>query len=95
MDKIFYTDEFKDVINETMLFFKDKPLACTQMSCLLLGELEKFFENYDWNIKTGNVFYNNDSLFKQDFSLNEISKNINKSWGGHCWIEMNNKYVWK
>jgi len=97
MDDIFQDQKFKNVCSDILKYFKNKPFLCTFMSAALLSNLERIFLDRSFKITTGDLLYKDCILFQQniDLNLHMSGENnvINTEWDGHCWVELDNKYI--
>lgn len=74
-----------------------QPFCCLGLSAMLYAELEKV--HLKPKLVAGSLSYKNELLFKMDYSLiSEISSNkssnvISREFGGHAWIELENRII--
>ncbi len=82
--------------NNILIITPNEPFLCLQMSSMLYAMLK---DNYNLSPKIiiGNLYFKNECLFKQDYSLNKkignCSQTIKDNWSGHCWIELDDKII--
>mgnify|MGYP001119265674 CR=1 FL=1 len=97
MEILFNADGFKRATNHVLSIYKPNPFLCTFMSASLLELLEIEFPERTFNIKTGDLYFCSECLFKQDFDLNSQTAThhdeIIANWEGHCWVELENRYI--
>jgi len=85
---------FVKAIRDTSTAFPYDPFLCLPMSCCLLATLEHDCPEYKLAVKTGNLFYKNHIVFKQECDLNNLpQQDINMSWDGHAWLEINDQFI--
>lgn len=75
-------ESVKEVLSNIPL----KPFFCLPLSAGLYMIL-KDREGFDVRIVTGNLFYKNEILFKQDFSIESVTNEQYTDWEGHAWVE--------
>ena len=86
--------KFMNSVRSTLSVFPQEPFLCLPMSCCLLGHIEHECPQYKLAVKTGDLFYKNHLIFKQDFDLNGLApEDIDTSWGGHAWVEVNDQFI--
>lgn len=86
--------KFINAVKSILSVFPHKPFLCLPMSCCLLSLLEQSCPEYSLAVKTGNLFYKNHIVFKQELDLNTLpQKNLNTSWDGHAWLEIDNQFI--
>lgn len=97
MDEIFQDERFKKTCTDILKLYKNRPFLCTFMSVSFLAALEHDFPDRAFNVKTGDLFYKMDLLFKQEYDLNsrvaDSVKEIRAEWDGHCWVELDDRYI--
>lgn len=64
-----------------------KPFLCLPMTALLYANL-KDRHNFYGRMITGNLKFNEQYLFKQDFDIPTSSDKMLQSWSGHAWYEI-------
>lgn len=64
-----------------------KPFLCLPMSAAFYAMLK---DNHGIEAKliTGNLLFEEQYIFKQDFSINKIDSEKFKEWSGHAWVEI-------
>lgn len=78
----------KNVSMDILRIAPQEPFLCVPMSAMLYAIL-KDKHNIDAKIITGDLSYNGQIIFKQDFSIAEANgKNIIQEWAGHSWVEI-------
>lgn len=83
-----------NAVRNTLSVFPHEPFLCLPMSCCLLASLEHDCPEYSLAVKTGNLLYKNHIVFKQECDLNSLpQQNINTSWDGHAWLEINDQFI--
>jgi hypothetical protein len=65
---------------------EDKPFLCLPLSALLYATLK---DEHKLNPKliTGNLLFEDEFIFKQDFSLYKADETF-KKWSGHAWVQI-------
>ena len=96
MDENIFIDQLKEIISVLRKdFFIQRPFLCLQLSCLAYDMLQKYLPKYTFEVKSGNLRYKQNILFKQDFKwsdFNDVS-GVKNDKEFHAWVEINNQYI--
>lgn len=85
---------FMNAVQTTIASFPNKPFLCLPMSCCLLGYLERFCPEYNLAVKTGDLFFKDHLILKQNFDMNRLAdEDIDIAWEGHAWLEVNDQFI--
>lgn len=76
-----------EIIRSILTAIPYRPFLCLPMSATLYAIL-KDNHNVDAKIVTGDLLYNNDYIFKHDFSILNAKNNTYQEWSGHAWVEI-------
>ena len=98
MDTIFNDSNFRTIIGMLRTdYFIQRPFLCLPLSCSLYDMLKKTYPNRNFEIKSGNLSYKGNMIFKQDFKWAQYKKdnpaNINNNEEFHCWVELDDRYI--
>jgi hypothetical protein len=77
----------RTVVEEVLNKIPRKPRLCVPISAVLYAILKDDFD-VDAKLVTGDLSYDGESIFKQDFSIINAQPNTLQLWGGHAWVEI-------
>lgn len=80
-------DLLKNAVTEVLGNTPNRPFTCLPMSAILYAILKDNL-GIEAKVTTGNLLYNGQHLFKQDFSITEAKDNELQYWTGHAWVEV-------
>ncbi len=66
-----------------------RPFLCLPMSATLYAILKDNYGIYS-KLVTGDLYFKDQIIFKQDFSISKAKPNILQYWSGHSWVEIEN-----
>lgn len=64
-----------------------RPFLCLPLSAALYAFL-KDRHNIDSKIVTGNLYFEDKCIFKQDYKISEATDGVFREWAGHAWVEI-------
>jgi hypothetical protein len=76
----------QSAVQEVLILMPLKPFLCLPMSVMLHIRLKD--NNIESKVATGDLSYNNQIIFKQDFSIKENLNDAPQEWRGHAWVEI-------
>ena len=85
MDKTLLTNVIREILQNT----PHRPFLSLPMAALLYAILK---DNHHQKslLVTGDLLYEDEVIFKQDFSLAKAKHNEFQDWSGHAWVEIDN-----
>jgi hypothetical protein len=63
---------------------------CKTSATVVLYAILKDNYHVDARLVTGNLYFKDQYIFKQDFSIAGTQKDRLQEWGGHAWVEVEN-----
>ena len=84
--------KLEEIIKDILKEFPNKPFLCLPLSARLYAVL-KNCHKIESNFVTGNLLYEGDYIFKQNFSIENTPTEKLKLWKGHAWIELSNQII--
>ena len=81
-----------EIIKDILKNLPNKPFLCLPLSATLYAIL-KDHHKIESNFVTGNLLYEGDYIFKQDFSVESTPTEKRQLWAGHAWIELSNQII--
>ncbi len=84
--------QLNQLVTEILQNVENKPFLCLPMSALLYANL---IDRYKVKSKlvTGNLLFEGQFIFKQDFSVNSVVTETYTEWSGHAWIDINGMII--
>ncbi|MBI2274730.1 MAG: hypothetical protein HYU70_13105 [Bacteroidetes bacterium] len=73
-------------VKEVLANIPYRPFFCLPLSAILYIILRDR-QKMDVRMVTGNLYYGDDILFKQDFAVESVRDGKFVSWAGHAWVE--------
>ena len=83
---------FEVIKNEAIEVLKNipsRPFLCLPMSAVFYAML-KDNQGIECELVTGNLFFKNECIFKQGFSITAVENEKFQEWEGHAWVEIEN-----
>lgn len=81
-----------EIIREILRSFPNKPFLCLPLSATLYAVLKDKYR-IESNFVTGNLLYEENYIFKQDFSIENAPTEKLELWSGHAWVELNDQII--
>ena len=82
--------QLSDTVIEVLKNLPNKPFLCLPLSALFYVLL-KDNHNVESQLVTGNLFYKDNVIFKQDFKIENVNADKLIDWSGHAWVELDNQ----
>ena len=80
------TDFLKNIITDILKDTPQRPFLCLPMSAFFYAVLKDKHE-IETELVTGDLSYEGQYIFKQDFSISKSAQKSLQEWAGHAWVE--------
>lgn len=77
----------KGAINDILRNIPHRPFLCLPLSAMLYAKLRDD-HGLDAQLVTGDLSFEDEIIFKQDFSLTDAVDGY-QTWAGHAWVQLN------
>ena len=92
INKMIEQQKLVEIIKDILNYFPNKPFLCLPLSAMLYAGLKDHLK-IESNFVTGNLLYEGNYIFKQDFSIRNSPPEKLELWAGHAWIELSNQII--